>query len=94
MLDESGTFPTRCNPEMVALEPFAEPEDHELVRDLLIQHAGYTGSTVAARLLKDWDAAVHKFVKVMPTEYARALADMAKKQAGDGAAKETGGKRV
>ena len=37
---------------MVDLEPLAEPDDIELVRDLLIQHAGYTGSTVAARLLK------------------------------------------
>ena len=40
---------------MVDLEPLDEPEDIELVRDLLIQHAGYTGSTVAARLLNDWD---------------------------------------
>ena len=45
----------RCNLEMVDLEPLDEPEDVDLVRDLLIQHAGYTGSTVAAGLLKDWD---------------------------------------
>ena len=50
-----------------------EPEDIELVRDLLIQHAGYTGSTVAARILSDWDWAVGKFVKVMPLDYRRVL---------------------
>ena len=60
VLDEAGDFPRRCNLEMVDLEPLREPEDIELVRDLLIQHAGYTGSTVAARLLSDWDGAVEQ----------------------------------
>ena len=48
-------------------------EDWRLVRDLLIQHAGYTGSPVAARLLKEWDDSVTKFVKVMPIDYRRVL---------------------
>ena len=52
VFDEPGDFPQRCNLEMVDLEPLREPEDIELVRDLLIQHAGYTGSTVAARILE------------------------------------------
>ena len=57
VLDEAGDFPRRCNLGMVDLEPLVDPEDIELVRDLLIQHAGYTGSTVAARILADWAAA-------------------------------------
>jgi glutamate synthase (ferredoxin) len=73
VLDERGDFPSRCNLQMVGLEPLAEAEDLELVRDLLIQHAGYTGSTVAARLLSDWDGAVDRFVKVMPLDYRRVL---------------------
>ena len=73
VLDERGDFPSRCNLQMVGLEPLAEAEDLELVRDLLIQHAGYTGSTVAARLLSDWDSAVDRFVKVMPLDYRRVL---------------------
>ncbi|MDR3634110.1 MAG: glutamate synthase large subunit [Isosphaeraceae bacterium] len=73
VFDESGDFPQRCNLEMVDLEPLREPEDLDTVRDLLIQHAGYTGSTVAARLLSDWDWAVEKFVKVMPIDYRRVL---------------------
>jgi glutamate synthase (ferredoxin) len=78
--DEPGEFAQRCNLEMVDLEPLREPEDLSLVRDLLIQHAGYTGSTVAARILKDWDTAVEKFVKVMPVDYRRVLEEQ-KKQA-------------
>ncbi len=80
LFDEQGEFPQRCNLEMVDLEPLREPEDIELVRDLLIQHAGYTGSTVAARILGDWEWAIGKFVKVMPIDYRRVLEEQ-KKQA-------------
>jgi glutamate synthase (NADPH/NADH) large chain len=73
VLDEHHEFPRRCNLEMVDLEPLGEPDDMELVRDLLIRHAGYTGSQVAARLLNDWEWAVTRFVKVMPTDYRRVL---------------------
>jgi glutamate synthase (ferredoxin) len=78
VFDASGDFPQRCNLEMVDLEPLREPEDLDLVRDLLIQHAGYTGSTVAARLLNDWDWAAEKFVKVMPVDYRRVLEEQKK----------------
>jgi glutamate synthase (ferredoxin) len=81
VLDETGDFPQRCNLEMVDLEPLREPEDVELVRDLLIQHAGYTGSAVAARLLGDWDWAVSKFVKVMPVDYRRVLEEQRRRDA-------------
>ncbi|MBV8676677.1 MAG: glutamate synthase subunit alpha, partial [Planctomycetaceae bacterium] len=80
LYDEPGEFPQRCNLEMVDLEPLRESEDIELVRDLLIQHAGYTGSTVAARILGDWESAIGKFVKVMPVDYRRVLEEQ-KKQA-------------
>ncbi len=73
VLDEADEFRARCNLDMVALEKLEEPDDVELVRDLLIQHAGYTKSPVAARLLGDWDWAVTKFIKVMPVDYRRVL---------------------
>ncbi len=78
VFDESGDFQQRCNLEMVDLEPLREPDDLELLRDLLIQHAGYTGSTVAARILSDWDWAVGKFWKVMPLDYRRILNEQKK----------------
>ena len=88
VLDEAGDFRRRCNLEMVDLEPLGEAEDIELVRDLLIQHAGYTGSTVAARLLSDWDEAVGKFVKVMPLDYRRVLQERKKAETEDREAAE------
>ena len=71
--DVAGDFAAKCNTEMVALEPLEDPEDLALLRDLLIQHAGYTRSAVAARILQDWDRHIAQFVKVMPVDYRRVL---------------------
>jgi len=73
VLDRDRDFRRRCNLDMVDLEPLADRDDIEWVRDLLIQHAGYTASPVAARLLRDWKRSVAKFVKVMPLDYRRVL---------------------
>ncbi len=73
VLDEDGDFASRCNPEMVGLEPLDEHEDLDLVKGLLERHLEYTASTVAARVLTDWPAMAGKFVKVMPKEYRRVL---------------------
>jgi glutamate synthase (ferredoxin) len=81
VLDEAGDFPSRCNREMVDLEPLVDLDEVELVRDLLIQHAGYTGSTVAARLLSSWDQTIEKFVKIMPLDYRRVLEEQKKAEA-------------
>jgi glutamate synthase (ferredoxin) len=73
VLEKERDFRRHCNLEMVDVEPLQHRDDAELVRDLLIQHAAYTGSTVAARLLKDWKRSVGKFVKVIPLDYRRVL---------------------
>ena len=73
VMAKENDFRRRCNLEMVDLEPLADADDIELVRDLLIQHAGYTGSAVAKRLLKAWKRSINEFVKVMPLDYRRVL---------------------
>src|SRR5205085_2943434 len=78
VLDEAGDFASKCNTGMVEVEAFTDGEDQATVRDLLIQHAGYTGSTVAARILTDWDRMIPKFVKVMPVDYRRVLQEQKK----------------
>ena len=77
VLDEDGDFATRCNREMVDLEPLEEPEDLELVKGLLERHIGYTGSTVAQALVGDWPAAAARFKKVMPRDFKRVLMEQA-----------------
>ena len=40
---------------------------------MLRNHLRFTGSTVAAGLLADWDAAKRRFVKVIPRDYKRVM---------------------
>ena len=47
--------------------------DADRLRVLLERHHLHTGSKRARMLLDDWDAALAKFVKVMPRDYRRAL---------------------
>ena len=47
--------------------------DAERLRILVERHQLHTGSTLAGALLADWDAALTRFVKVMPRDYAAAL---------------------
>ena len=50
--------------------------DAERLRILLERHQLATGSAKAAELLADWPKALQHFVKVVPTEFRRALADL------------------
>ncbi|ARP93081.1 glutamate synthase-related protein [Bordetella genomosp. 13] len=50
--------------------------DEAILRRLVEDHFRYTGSFRAREILGDWEAARGKFVKVMPTEYRRALGEM------------------
>jgi glutamate synthase (NADPH/NADH) large chain len=54
--------------------------DAARIHELLVRHLKYTGSSKAKTILEDWATYLPKFVKVMPVEYARALADLEKAQ--------------
>jgi hypothetical protein len=73
VLDADGTLASRCNLALVELEPVSRPADLALLRRLVRQHARLTGSRRARRVLQEWDTVSARFVRVMPTEYRRAL---------------------
>jgi glutamate synthase (NADPH/NADH) large chain len=50
--------------------------DEAVVRELAERHLRFTGSALALALLDDWENARAKFVKVVPNEYKRALAEL------------------
>jgi glutamate synthase (ferredoxin) len=77
VLDEHGRFPKLVNREMVELEEPTEDE-RDFVRKLVAQHVEYTGSPRGRHVLDHWGALVSKFVKVMPIDYKRALAELRK----------------
>jgi len=54
-----------------------EHSDATIVRRLIQSHFHYTGSARARTILDSFDTYLPKFVKVMPVEYRRALAEMA-----------------
>ncbi len=55
-----------------------EPEADEVILKRLIErHFKHTGSARARLLLDDWSVGRKKFVKVFPSEYKRALIEMA-----------------
>jgi glutamate synthase (ferredoxin) len=81
VLDADGHFERRCNHEMVDLEALTEADDVDFVHVALMKHATITGSRYGARLLDDWASLQHRFVKVMPRDYKKALAAQARQQA-------------
>jgi glutamate synthase domain-containing protein 3 len=78
VLDDAGDFKRRCNTGMVELEALT-PEDAQFVAGLLKEHHSRTGSPQASELLANWEVAQTRFVKVVPTEYRRVLAELAKR---------------
>jgi glutamate synthase (ferredoxin) len=75
--DGDGNFASRCNKEMVELEPLSDPEDIAELRALVEQHVAATGSAFGKRRLAGWAGAVHRFVKVIPRDYKRMLVSIA-----------------
>jgi glutamate synthase (NADPH/NADH) large chain len=55
--------------------------DDAMLKSLVQRHLLFTGSDRARRILENWALYLPKFVKVMPLEYRRALAEMAEEQA-------------
>ncbi|MFF3664828.1 glutamate synthase large subunit [Microtetraspora malaysiensis] len=62
----------RVNREMVEIESLTD-EDAAFLRAIVERHLAETGSAVAKGLLADWDAALTRIGKVMPTDYKRVL---------------------
>jgi glutamate synthase (ferredoxin) len=73
ILDETGDFASRCNPQMVGLESLEDKEEIDDLYQMIQRHADYTQSQKAAKVLANWKELVPKFVKVMPKDYKRVL---------------------
>jgi glutamate synthase (NADPH) large chain len=72
VLDETGAFSEQCNTTLVDLEPMNDSDLADVHR-MISRHVEYTGSLKGARLLRNWDVAAAKLVKVMPREFRQML---------------------
>lgn len=81
LTEDIEEFRLNCNLGLVELEVVEAPEDIDELRTLIQKHANYTKSSVAETVLNSWDESLAKFVKVMPRDYKRALAELAQEAA-------------
>ncbi len=75
VLNEDGKFEQRCNMGMVELEKVVTAEDKKILRTMIESHHAYTGSRKAKKVLESWEAMLPKFLKIMPIDYKRVLAE-------------------
>ena len=64
------------NMEMVEFEKL-DKQDFDIIKDLLEKHYSYTQSSIAEKIILNWERSRNMFIKVMPTEYKTALEKMA-----------------
>jgi glutamate synthase (NADPH/NADH) len=81
VLDMHHDFVDKVNQEMVELSSLEDPSEISYLRGLIEDHHHYTGSELAARILLDFNRALPRFVKVLPTDYKRVLEETAAKEA-------------
>ncbi len=80
VLDRDNTFPIHCNTSIVDLLPVEEPEDVQQLKALIEEHFQSTHSSVAKKVLDEWEATLPKFVKVYPVDYRRVLEERKNKK--------------
>jgi glutamate synthase domain-containing protein 2/glutamate synthase domain-containing protein 1/glutamate synthase domain-containing protein 3 len=80
VLDEDQLFDTRCNLDMVDIEPLVLEEDRNQLKSLIEEHIMYTDSEHAAWIIRHWHEMLPAFIKVMPVDYKRALGKQAKQK--------------
>ncbi|KAF3983363.1 MAG: glutamate synthase large subunit [Methylococcales symbiont of Hymedesmia sp. n. MRB-2018] len=76
--DKDELFAQNCNMGMVDLEKVDQEHDIDELYGLIKLHQKHTDSTVAQQVLDNWDTVLAQFVKVMPTDYKRVLAERVK----------------
>ncbi|MFP3324401.1 glutamate synthase large subunit [Planococcus sp. SIMBA_160] len=82
VLDEEETFSERCNPEMVHMQPLADPVEIAELKELIEKHVRYTGSLNGKRVLTHWEILSAKFVRVIPKAYLKINERISKLQDG------------
>jgi glutamate synthase (NADPH/NADH) large chain len=79
--DPEQNFENKCNMDTFLLEQVEDLEDIKNLFDLIKSHSNHTDSTVASSILNDWETTLKNFLKVMPIDYKRVLAERTSKVA-------------
>lgn len=83
VFDAARDFADKVNKEMVELGTVNDPHEIAELRSMIEDHHHWTGSFLAARLLKSFNQILPRFVRVMPLDYKRVLEEEAAKALAD-----------
>ena len=75
--DPAMDFSKKCNLESFEIETLSSATDIIELKALVENHLTHTGSSLAQDILHNWNEKLTEFVKVMPTDYKRVLAERA-----------------
>jgi glutamate synthase (NADPH/NADH) large chain len=76
-------------PGRVDIRHCLSQNDEKILHSLIVRHVHYTNSARGKEILDNWDASLEKFVKVIPVDYKRALAEREAEKNAAEKAKET-----
>ncbi|MCB1142135.1 MAG: glutamate synthase large subunit [Leptospiraceae bacterium] len=71
--DKENIFSKKVNMAMVELERLTDSEEIEFLKQQIELQKEYTGSKRAEEILANWKVELDRFVKVIPTDYKKAL---------------------
>ncbi|KIL53023.1 glutamate synthase large subunit [Jeotgalibacillus campisalis] len=71
VFDEENLFRSRCNPELVHIEPLDNKEELDDVYKMIEKHVNYTNSAHGKRILTYWEKYSPQFVRVIPKSYLK-----------------------
>jgi len=79
--DPKGRLLANCNLELVDLEQLEEVEEIAFLKETIEKHQNYTASAIGERILDNWDECLPQFVRVMPRDFKRAMAEKKQEEA-------------
>lgn len=73
VLDVDGNFDYYCNKGLVELSPVEDKSDIQELQNMINQHLLHTHSSLASKILTNWDEYLSSFIKVIPFEYKKVM---------------------
>jgi glutamate synthase (NADPH/NADH) large chain len=80
VLDVDGDFDYYCNKGLVELSSVEDKTDIDELQEMINKHLLYTQSSLAAKILTNWEEYLPRFVKVIPFEYKKVMEEMKLKE--------------
>jgi glutamate synthase domain-containing protein 2/glutamate synthase domain-containing protein 1/glutamate synthase domain-containing protein 3 len=78
--DENNNLAQRINDGMVDLDKIETAKDENEVKGMIENYIKYTSSKEASEILDNWETNKDKFIKVMPVDYKRVLANLKRRK--------------